>query len=93
MEIRLRNKTYTVAVNSYRGNGGGGHLTQGAGIGKEELTKRLISSTERDLRYYILKSLESIRIIEPRASDNWKIIPEEWVRKAKQREFKLLFGR
>lgn len=87
------NKTYTVAVNSYRGNGGGGHLTQGAGIGKEELTKRLISSTERDLRYYILKSLESIRIIEPRASDNWKIIPEEWVRKAKQREFKLLFGR
>jgi len=87
------NKTYTVAVNSYRGNGGGGHLTQGAGIGKEELTKRLISSTERDLRYYILKSLESIKIIEPRASDNWKIIPEEWVRKAKQREFKLLFGR
>ncbi len=52
------NKTYLVAVNSYRGNGGGGHLTAGAGIPKSELSKRLIKSTERDLRYYILKYLE-----------------------------------
>lgn len=87
------NKTYTVAVNSYRGSGGGGHLTDGAGFGKEELANRLISSTERDLRYYILKYLESVKIIEPRALENWKVIPEEWVRKAKQREFELLFGR
>ncbi len=31
------NRTYNVAVNSYRGNGGGGHFTEGAGIGKNEL--------------------------------------------------------
>ena len=28
---------YSVALNSYRGNGGGGHLTEGAGIPKDEL--------------------------------------------------------
>ena len=33
------NKTYKVAVNSYRGNGGGGHLTRGAKIPQEELSK------------------------------------------------------
>ena len=32
-----RNKKYKVAVNSYRGNGGGGHFTEGAGIPKDEL--------------------------------------------------------
>ena len=31
------NKIYKVAINSYRGNGGGGHLVKGAGIPKEEL--------------------------------------------------------
>ena len=50
-----KNKMYKVAVNSYRGNGGGGHFTEGAGIGKDELRKRLISSTDRDLRYLYFK--------------------------------------
>ncbi len=30
-------KTYRVAVNSHRGNGGGGHLIEGAGIKSDEL--------------------------------------------------------
>ncbi len=87
------NKTYRVAVNSYRGNGGGGHFTEGAGINKNDLAKRLISSTDRDLRYYIMKSLESKEVIKPLALNNWRIIPEEWVKTAKTREYKLLFGR
>jgi len=88
-----KNETYSVAVNSYRGNGGGGHFTDGAGIKKEDLVNRLISSTEKDLRYYILKSLESEEVIKPQALNNWKIIPAEWVAKAKLREYRLLFGR
>ncbi len=87
------NKTYRVAVNSYRGNGGGGHFTEGAGINKDDLATRLISSTDRDLRYYIMKSLESKEVIRPQALNNWRIIPEEWVKTAKTREYKLLFGR
>jgi 2',3'-cyclic-nucleotide 2'-phosphodiesterase/3'-nucleotidase len=85
-------KTYLVAVNSYRGNGGGGHFAA-AGISGKELSKRLIKSTEKDLRYYILNNLEAKGIIKPLALNNWKIIPEEWVKKAKVRDYGLLFGK
>lgn len=87
-----RNKMYRVAVNSYRGNGGGGHFSEGSGIPKNELRKRLISSTDRDLRYYILKSIEEKQSINPVALNNWKIIPETWVKNAVSGEYKLLFG-
>jgi 2',3'-cyclic-nucleotide 2'-phosphodiesterase/3'-nucleotidase len=87
------NKTYLVAVNSYRGNGGGGHLTAGAGISKSELSKRLIKSTEWDLRYYILNYLETKKTIKPVALNNWKIIPEKWVKNARIRDYDLLFGK
>jgi len=85
------NKTYLVAVNSYRGSGGGGHFTAGAGISKSELPKRLIKSTEKDLRYYILKYLEAKGTIKPVALNNWKIIPEKWVKVARVRDYELLF--
>ena len=85
-------KTYLVAVNSYRGNGGGGHFAA-AGISGKELSKRLIKSTEKDLRYYILNNLEAKGTIKPLALNNWRIIPEEWVRKAKVRDYELLFGK
>jgi 2',3'-cyclic-nucleotide 2'-phosphodiesterase/3'-nucleotidase len=87
-----KNKMYKVAVNSYRGNGGGGHFTEGAGIAKDELRKRLISSTDRDLRYYILKSIESKKTINPIPLNNWKIIPEKWVKMATSSEYAMLFG-
>jgi 2',3'-cyclic-nucleotide 2'-phosphodiesterase/3'-nucleotidase len=87
-----RSKMYKIAVNSYRGNGGGGHFTEGAGIAKEELRKRLLSSTDRDLRYYILKSIEKKKTIDPLPLNNWKVIPEDWVKAAMPAEYALLFG-
>jgi len=84
---------YNVAINSYRGNGGGGHLTAGAGIPKDELPQRLVRSTEKDLRYYILKDLEKKGTIRPFAFNNWRIIPEKWVIKAKSADYDLLFGK
>jgi 2',3'-cyclic-nucleotide 2'-phosphodiesterase/3'-nucleotidase len=87
-----RDKLYKIAVNSYRGNGGGGHFTEGAGIPKDELRKRLLSSTDRDLRYYILKSIEKRKTIEPLPLNNWKVIPEDWVKAAMPAEYALLFG-
>jgi 2',3'-cyclic-nucleotide 2'-phosphodiesterase/3'-nucleotidase len=86
------NATYKAAVNSYRGNGGGNHFTEGAGISKGQLRSRLVSSTERDLRYYILKSIEEKKSIDPKPLDNWKMIPEKWVSQAASREYLLLFG-
>jgi 2',3'-cyclic-nucleotide 2'-phosphodiesterase/3'-nucleotidase len=87
-----KNKIYKVAVNSHRGNGGGGHFTEGAGIKKDELRSRLISSTDRDLRYYILKSIEAKKSVSPEPLNNWKIIPGKWVQTATPREYALLFG-
>ena len=88
-----KSKMYKVAVNSYRGSGGGGHLTEGAGLSSEELRSRLISSTEKDLRYYILKNIEAKKTLHPVTYNNWRIIPEKWVRPAASREYILLFGK
>lgn len=87
------NKRYTIAVNSYRGNGGGGHFTEGAGISASKLPERLVSSTDKDLRFYILGYLEEQQTIRPAALNNWKIVPEDWVRKAATRDYELLFGK
>ena len=45
-------KMYKVALNSYRGNGGGELLTKGSGIPQEDLKDRIIFSTDKDLRFY-----------------------------------------
>lgn len=86
-------ETYSVALNSYRGNGGGGHLTAGAGIPKSELVKRLIKSTDRDLRYFILKYLEDKGRVEPVANNNWAIVPEDLLKNARSKDYELLFGK
>jgi 2',3'-cyclic-nucleotide 2'-phosphodiesterase/3'-nucleotidase len=87
-----KDKFYKVALNSYRGNGGGGHLTEGAGLTREMLHSRLIFSTDRDLRYYMMKSIEEEKEIKPAVTGNWKIVPEEWAKTAMMREYPLLFG-
>jgi 2',3'-cyclic-nucleotide 2'-phosphodiesterase / 3'-nucleotidase len=87
------NKTYLVAVNSFRGNGGGGHFTEGSGIKREDLRDRLVKSTGRDLRYYIINYLEQKENIYPFTLNNWKLIPENWVAKAIPADRELLFGK
>ncbi|GMU95070.1 bifunctional metallophosphatase/5'-nucleotidase [Ignavibacterium album] len=82
---------YKVAVNSYRGNGGGDHLTKGAGIPKEELNKRVISSTDKDLRYYMMKWIEEKKSVEPKLLGNWKAIPENYWQSGKQKDYQLIF--
>jgi len=84
-------KMYNVALNSYRGNGGGGHLTKGAEIPEEELASRIITSTEKDLRFYMMKWIEEKGNVNLKANGNWKIIPEEWAEKGREKNYKLLF--
>ena len=83
---------YTVAVNSYRGNGGGELLTKGAGIPKEELKNRIISRTEKDLRFYLMQEIERLQTISPKANNNWRFVPDEWAIPAIKRDRQLLFG-
>ena len=84
-------KTYRVAMNSYRGNGGGELLTKGAGIAKEELPKRIVFESERDQRYYLTKEIEKAKVMNPQAHNNWRFVPEAWTKQAIKRDRKLLF--
>ncbi len=83
---------YTVAINSYRANGGGGHLTAGAGIPPEELKNRIVSATDRDLRSYMIQWIKKEQTVTPTVDFNWKVIPSEWAKKGKEKDYKLLFG-
>lgn len=86
-------KHYKVAVNSYRGNGGGEHLTKGAGIAHDDLIKRVIVSTDKDLRYYLMEYIEQHPDVNPQPLNQWKLVPEEWTKSAIERDYKLLFAR
>jgi len=67
--------TYRVALNSYRGNGGGGHLTSGAGIPKNELAGRLTWSSERDIRFYLMEYLGQYDTLRVNTNFNWSCVP------------------
>lgn len=82
---------YTVALNSYRGNGGGELLTKGAGIPHDKLAERIVKSTEKDLRYYLIERVRQAGTLHPRCMDLWRFVPDDWARPALERDRKLLF--
>ncbi|MBE0551124.1 MAG: bifunctional metallophosphatase/5'-nucleotidase [Ignavibacterium sp.] len=86
------NTKYKVAVNSYRGNGGGGHLTRGAKISQEELSSRIINSTEKDLRFYLMRWIEKEKFVSPKLIGNWKVVPENFWQAGKQKDYQILFN-
>lgn len=69
-------KSYKVAINSYRGNGGGGHITEGAGI--QDPDGRRIARTERDLRYYLMEAIREQGTVTPAVNENWQVVPRDW---------------
>lgn len=85
-------KWYKVAMNSYRANGGGELLTNGAGIPKEELPQRIIYKSDLDLRYYLAEEIKNQVTLTPTANNNWRFVPEKLVKPAIERDRKLLFG-
>lgn len=85
------NKWYTVAMNSYRGNGGGELLTKGAGIPHDSISSRIIYESERDQRYYLTKEIEKAGNVDPQPGNNWRFVPKEWTVPAIKRDKKLLF--
>lgn len=82
---------YKVAMNSYRGNGGGELLTQGAGIPADSLTSRIIYQSERDQRYYLTEKIRREKVINAQPLNNWRFVPDSWARPALERDRKLLF--
>lgn len=84
-------KKYKVALNSHRGNGGGELLSKGAKIPNDKLSERIINSTDKDLRYYVIKYIEQERVINPVSLNQWKFIPEDWAAQAAERDYDILF--
>jgi 2',3'-cyclic-nucleotide 2'-phosphodiesterase/3'-nucleotidase len=86
-------KWYRVVMNSYRANGGGELLTQGAGIPKDSLTSRILYMSLRDQRHYLTEEIEKMGTVDPKPNNNWRFVPEEWVKPALKRDSLQLFGR
>lgn len=85
-------KIYKVALSSYQGSGGGGILTTGSGIPMDELDERIVCTSNKDLRYYLAERIKQRKVVSPQTLNNWRFVQEEWVKKAMEREMKLLFG-
>ena len=83
---------YTVALNSYRANGGGELLTRGAGIPQEELKDRVVWRSGKDLRYYLTEEIKKAGTLNPKPNHNWRFVPEKWTKPAGKRDKMLLFG-
>ncbi len=88
----LEDETYRVVLNSYRGSGGGGHLTVGISLTQDQIDGRILGVSPRDIRYYLMRWIESSETVKPVTPDNWKVIPSEWVDAAKPRDAGMLFG-
>jgi 2',3'-cyclic-nucleotide 2'-phosphodiesterase/3'-nucleotidase len=64
-------KTYTVAMTSYRASGGGDLLKRGAGINPKDLE---IVRKYDDIRNILRDYIEEHKVIDPVVPDNWKFV-------------------
>ena len=88
--------TYTVAMTSYRANGGGDLLTVGAGIPHEELSSRVVARYPevRDLIYSFISSHEEVdsALINDKARNGeWKFVPEDLAGPMLVKDLRLVF--
>lgn len=90
------NEHYKVAMTSYRANGGGSHIIEGAGIAKEDIDSRVIARYP-EIRDMVREFITSNKIInEELISDqtiigNWHFIPEKESEEKIAKDLKLLF--
>ncbi|OFY45140.1 MAG: hypothetical protein A2X18_14520 [Bacteroidetes bacterium GWF2_40_14] len=89
MEFNPESK-YKVALSSYRANGGGDILEQGAKIPRSELDGRVISRST-DIRGLIYDKLKQNGTIKATKLNQWKFVPEKFVKRAAVRDYNLLF--
>jgi 2',3'-cyclic-nucleotide 2'-phosphodiesterase/3'-nucleotidase len=83
--------TYKVALNSYRASGGGNHLLLGAKLSKKDMEVRMVKEGETDFRFLLSKWIREKGMIEPKAGNNWKVVPQEWISEASPRDRDRLF--
>ncbi len=85
------NATYLVALNSYRGTGGGELITRGAGIPTAELPERIVATTPHDLRHHFIEAIRRHGTVTPTPRRNWSFGPGAWAPAALARDRAILF--
>jgi len=83
-------KEYSVAINSYQASGGGGFVTEGLGWDENELAKRLLSTTQLDVRRYVANYIEEKQVITPHLRGDWEVLPRDWWQKGIERDKKFM---
>ena len=87
-------KTYRVVVNSYIGSGGGGLLTEGGGISLSDLSKRIVWTSDKDLRYYVMEFFRHHNgPVSVQPLSDWQFVPADWTRPALERDKASLSGK
>lgn len=89
-------ESYNVAMTSYRASGGGGSMTEGAGIDTEHIDDIVVRKYPeiRNLIYdYIVEhgTIDSQLISNPEKLGTWCFVPEKIAEPAIKRDFELLF--
>ncbi len=84
-------KKYKVVLNSYRGNGGGGHLIEGVKIPHAELHKRITWKSENDVRTIIMNWIKKEKIVTPAALGQWRALPKSWWHRGRLISMRILF--
>lgn len=83
---------YSVAINSYRASGGGGHLTTGSGISHSDLRNRITWTSGKDLRYMIMEWIKKNNVPLKTNKVQWNVIPADWYARGKAKDYELFFG-
>jgi len=88
---------YNVAMTSYRANGGGGLLKQGAGIDTGNIVERVVARYPeiREMLYEFIQEHGTITpelVGDPAVIGHWEFVPATIARKALDADMKLLFG-
>ena len=89
---------YTVAMTSYRANGGGDLLISGAGIAKEDLPSR-VTCKYKEIREFLYDFVNEHTLLDTDIISNrnvlgsWKFVPEPMAGKAIDSDMELLFGK
>jgi 2',3'-cyclic-nucleotide 2'-phosphodiesterase/3'-nucleotidase len=84
------NKTYNVALSSYRANGGGEILEMGSKLNATERDKRVVKRMA-DIRDLLFDYIKKEQVLKPLNLKEWSFTPIEFSSEAKKREYQLIF--
>ena len=59
----------------------------------QDLGKRQLGVTARDLRYYLIEAIETEQTVAPQAIGNWSFLPADWAQAGAEKDRKILYGK